>query len=248
MHPYQIVRSKMAKISVLTADPELACYVPKSVVFSAETLKEMLRVYNYVYVKPDYGRGGKRVISVASEDSEHYRVHYKAEIMTGKTFEETASYIDRVAAGDRFLIQQGIYLQCVNDLPFDLRVNVQKPYSKWEVTAMIAKLAAPGNAVTNYSSGGTLVDVTETLLAAGYDDVKIQKIIALFIELGEKTASALSKRYPNLRELGLDIALDLNDRPWILEVNTSPQLPRGLHRKFDNYRRIIRRNTYKTIT
>ncbi|MEW5785841.1 MAG: YheC/YheD family protein [Bacillota bacterium] len=242
MLPYQIVRSKMEKTKVLLTDRELALYIPETVFYSPENLEKMLTSYALVYVKPDRGRGGKRVISIVKNQAGFCRLHYKTEIMNYQTVKEAASYITSVSAGDSFIIQQGIHLLCINSVPFDLRVNVQKPYNNWEVTAMIAKVAAAGKAVTNYSQGATLAHVETALLRAGLDPEKAKMTIAVLTRLGHRTASVLNRKYWGLRELGLDIGIDRDARPWILEVNTHPQFIQG-HKLFDHYRKIIRQNT-----
>ena len=104
---------------------------------------------------------------------------------------------------------------------------------------MIAKMMAPGKAVTNYCQGSTLVEFDQAMLRAGLSRAKLNKVKELLIDLGERTASVLNAKYKGLRELGLDIGFDHSSEPWILEVNTKPKYPRGLSNKFDRYRRII---------
>ena len=243
MGSYQIVRSKMEKTSVLLTDAELARYVPKTKLFNAENFKAMLKEFHYVYVKPDCGRGGNRVILVVLQDGGGYQIYYETTVTKANKIAAVIKFVNKVAAGDKFIIQQGINMLRINRAPFDLRVNVQKPYKKWEVTAMIAKLMAPGKVVTNYCKGSTLVDFEEALQQAGLSNDKTNQIKELLTYLGERTASVLNEKYRGLRELGLDIALDSKAEPWILEVNTKPKYPKGINKKFDRYRRIIKGNS-----
>lgn len=240
MGSYQIVRSKMEKTRVLLTDTKLARYVPKTELFSEETLKAILKEHNQVYVKPDCGRGGKRVICITAKDG-GYQIYYETTATKVEEIAEATKYVDEVANGDQFIIQQGINLLRIDRAPFDLRVNVQKPYEKWEVTAMIAKMMAKGKVVTNYCQGSTLVEFEQALLKAGLSMAKTNQVKDFLTFLGERTANVLNEKYQGLRELGMDVALDSRIKPWILEVNTKPKYPRGLSSKFDRYRRIIRR-------
>ncbi|MNO08528.1 hypothetical protein D3C81_2312260 [compost metagenome] len=54
-------------------------------------------------------------------------------------------------------------------------------------------------------------------------------------------AAQLARRFPNLKEIGLDIAIDEQHQIWILEVNTLPALfPfKSLENK-DIYKKIYR--------
>jgi hypothetical protein len=239
MGAYQVVRSKMEKTRVLLTDEKLARYVPKTDYYNSANLEAFLKEFSQVYVKPDCGRGGKRVIFIELRDSGDYQIHYETTVKNVDTIAEAAKFVHKVAAKDQFIIQQGISLLRIGKVPFDLRVNVQKPYSKWEVTAMIAKMMAPGKVVTNYCQGSTLVEFDRALMQAGLSRTDIRRIKELLTYLGERISSVLNKKYRGLRELGLDIALDSSAEPWILEANTKPKYPRGLSNKFDRYRRII---------
>lgn len=239
MGAYQIVRSKMEKTSVLLTDAKLARYVPQTVQFNATNLETMLKNFSLVYVKPDCGRGGKRVISIALQDGGCYRIHYETSETKVDKIAAAVKYVNKVAAGDPFIVQQGINLLRIDRVPFDLRVNVQKPYNKWEVTAIIAKMMAAGKVVTNYCQGAALVEFSQAMRQAGLSRSQTMKVKQLLTFLGERTAKVLNEKYSGLRELGLDIGLDHSAEPWILEVNTKPKYPRGLSIKFDRYRRVI---------
>ncbi len=241
MGSYQIVRSKMDKTRVILTDAKLARYLPKTELFDDDNLQAILKEHNQVYVKPDCGRGGKRVIRIMVLDGGGYQIYYETTATQVEDIAAVSKFVDEVANGDQFIIQQGINLLRISRAPFDLRVNVQKPYEKWEVTAMIAKMMAPGKVVTNYCQGSTLVEFEQALLRAGLSKSKTNQVKDLLTVLGERIAYVLNEKYHGLRELGMDIALDSRAAPWILEVNTKPKYPRGLSSKFDRYRRIIHR-------
>lgn len=243
MGSYQIVRSKMEKTSVLLTDAELARYVPKTELYNAVNLKAMLDEFYFVYVKPDCGRGGNRVILIVSQEGGGYKIYYETKAIKVERIAAVVKFINKVAAGDQFIVQQGINMLRIGSAPFDLRVNVQKPYRKWKVTAMFAKVMRAGKVVTNYCQGSTLVELEQALQQADLSSDTINQLKELLTHLGGRTASVLNVKYHGLRELGLDIALDSKAKPWILEVNTKPQLPKGFDKTFDRYRRIIKSNS-----
>ena len=96
--------------------------------------------------------------------------------------------------------------------------------------------------VTNYAQGGTVLRTAEALEKAGLNSLQSQIILGRMKRQGEATAAVLSRKYPGLRELGLDVGLDQDLKPWIFEVNTMPQCPPG-DKVFQYYRRIIIANS-----
>ena len=216
----------------------LVPYLPETVFYSPENLERMLKDHTLVYVKPDKGRGGERVVAVQLNKDGRYRVHYKTHIQDNMTFDAVRAYLAGVMQVKKSIVQQGIKLLRVKSSPIDLRVHIQKPFNKWEVTGLLLQIAAPGKIVTNLHSGGTLVNFKEGLARAGLKRRKVVKLTDKLIYLGERAAAALNKKYSGLRELGVDFALDQEGRPWILEVNTRPQFPKG-DKRVDQYHRII---------
>lgn len=60
-------------------------------------------------------------------------------------------------------------------------------------------------------------------------------------KLGRVTAEEMFKTYKGIKEIGLDVALDKDLHPWILEVNTNPD-PYIFNRLKDKkmYRKVYR--------
>jgi D-alanine-D-alanine ligase-like ATP-grasp enzyme len=59
--------------------------------------------------------------------------------------------------------------------------------------------------------------------------------------LGVAVAAQLERKFPGIKEIGVDIAVDQQYKPWILEVNTKPDP--YIFQKLQNkavFRKIIR--------
>jgi len=219
----QRVRSKRAKTNVLLADPELKGYVPDTDGFDRQTVEKMLEKYGMIYVKPVNGTFGRGVIRVDKTDSSSvYRFQSGEKRYEFPTFDELYSKLLSVKKPKPYLSQQGIHLLKHRGRRFDLRVMVQKnPQASWETTGMIGRVAHPRKIVTNYHAGGTPKSV-ETLMSGHLTLKQRSSFEARLRKLGVSVAEALERKFPRLKEIGIDIAVDENHKPWILEVNTLP--------------------------
>ncbi|WP_259391689.1 YheC/YheD family protein [Paenibacillus sp. 1011MAR3C5] len=220
----QRVRSKWAKTKVLNRASDLRQYVPHTKRFNRETLRSMLDEYEMVYVKPDSGTFGKGVIRVekTSEPSQGYRYQIQKDGRFAATFDVLYEGLQRYTGKKGYLIQKGVHLLKHQKRRFDIRVMVQKNLqNKWETTAIIGRLSAPRNVVTNYHSGGTIMTF-EKLMSAHLSPAEISAYSSRLKKLGTAIGRQLSTAYPNLKELGADVAIDTKLHPWVLEVNTKP--------------------------
>jgi glutathione synthase/RimK-type ligase-like ATP-grasp enzyme len=218
------VHSKWAKTQALASDAAVRVYVPATRTLTAASLEEMLRTYRMVYVKPNIGSFGNGVIRVEWRPNADKPYQYQLGLQQ-RSF-DTAEELGRsllAATGHRkYLIQQGIQLLTYRKHRFDIRVMVQRtPHDTWETTGVIGRVADPRKIVTNVHNGGTLKPV-ETLVGSYLSSERLQQFIRELRSLGVKVGRALQRRYPGLKELGIDVAVDQNNRPWILEVNTAP--------------------------
>jgi len=236
----QRVRSKWAKTDVLLADPRLREYVPSTRKFQQSTVEQMLREYGMIYIKPVNGTFGNGVIRIEmrAEATSTFTFQSGETKYSFDTFDELYRKLLTVKKNKAYLVQQGIHLLKYSGRRFDLRVMVQKnPQSQWETTGMIGRLAHPRKIVTNYHAGGTPMPVN-LLLSKTLSKDQWKFYEAHLGKLGIDIAKALETRFPRLKEIGIDIAIDHNLKPWILEVNTLPDA--FLFRKLPN-RSVFRR-------
>ncbi|MBE0340657.1 YheC/YheD family protein [Paenibacillus sp. 28ISP30-2] len=233
----QRVSSKWTKTNIILPNPLLSAYIPETRLYAMEHLNEMLAVYGTVYIKPDKGTYGKGVMRAERlteplppteegiiGERTWYILRYEVETHTFENLEDLHRAVSHRIRKRPYLIQRGIPLLHHDGCPFDLRVLTQMNLRKqWETTLIIGRVAAPDKVVTNHHSGGTVRFFNE--LVASYLDVKeAVRLEQKLSKMGERVAWQLQKRYPRLREIGLDIGLDQQVYPWILEVNTRPAI------------------------
>lgn len=217
----RFIHSKWKKTQALTGDPKINPHVPETSKMNGQSLSSMLSRYGMVYVKPDKGSFGNGVMRVEkTEEGYRYQVGTKAKVF--REFDGLFTDLVRATRGRSYLVQKGIRLLKYKGRRFDIRVMVQKsPNGRWESTGYIGRVGDPRKIVTNYHAGGKLVEVKKLMKAhlAAEDWPKFRKKLE---KLGVRVAKRLEARYPGIKEIGVDIAVDEGAKPWILEVNTRP--------------------------
>jgi hypothetical protein len=198
--------------------------VPVTRPFSKQALKEMLDRFGMVYVKPVNGTFGQGVIRVEKRAGNERSYEFQSGVQKYRcpSFENLYRTLKRAKQRKKYLIQQGIELLKYAKRRFDIRIMVQQnPDAVWETTGLIGRLAHPRKIVTNYHSGGTPMPIGK-LLGVHLDRRRRKEYLARLTSLGTSVAAALQKKYPGLKEIGIDVAVDDRFVPWILEVNTKP--------------------------
>jgi glutathione synthase/RimK-type ligase-like ATP-grasp enzyme len=218
------VVSKWRKTSIMLRSSKLRPYVPDTRKMTHSSLKELLSRYRMVYIKPDLGTYGNGVMRVEMASNAAKPYHYQAglEKRTFAGFDDMYRSILKRTRKRLYLAQKGIHLTKYKNRRFDVRVMVQQsPRKVWEATGVIGRVAHPRKIVTNVHNGGTLKPI-ESLLAAYISGAAKRRYIQRLRKLGLATADQLHGTLRGLKEIGLDVALDKQLHPWVLEVNTSP--------------------------
>ncbi|MFF2889776.1 YheC/YheD family protein [Paenibacillus sp. NPDC057967] len=219
--PYR-VSDKWAKTNIMLRDEGLRGYIPSTRKFSRLTLHNLLQAHQMVYVKPTYGSLGKGVMRVERLGSGEYWYQLGGSHKTFHSFDGLYHSLKRDTLGKSYLVQRGVHLLKYEGRRFDLRVVVQRaPQGGWEMTGIVARIAHPEKIVTNGSQGGSIL-TAEQVLSAHMSPSQLDSLKKRLEDIGISTVKRLHRRYPRLNEIGLDIAIDNGFRPWILEVNTTP--------------------------
>lgn len=236
---YRIASNKWSKTKILRRKIALRQYIPSTKRYGGSALKSMLARYSLVYVKPVRGSHGNGVMRVTRSGA-RYSVQKGMAVSNGLSLAQLQTLLDKRIGRTPYMIQRGILLRRFRGSIFDLRVVAQLHRSrKWVVTAMAARVAKPGMAVTNGAQGASILTVEDVLQA--YTGIRsIEGTKGILRQLCLSSAYQLRHSYPFLNELGFDIALDAKLRPWILEVNVRPEaIPFTRLADKSMYRRIL---------
>lgn len=234
----RFVHSKWRKTQALLKQESVQPHIPETERMTKEHLEGMLSKYRMVYIKPDKGSYGNGVMRVEKRENGYV---YQSGIVarTFSTYQPLYEALLRATRGRTYLVQKGIHLLKYQGRRFDIRVMVQQtPAKRWEATGMIGRVAAPKKIVTNYHNGGQLKEVP--LLMSGYiSGEQKRQFMSKLSSIGVTVAKQLESAFPGIKEIGLDIAVDKQLKPWILEVNTCP----------DPYifRRLRDKNVYRKV-
>lgn len=214
--------SKWRKHVALWGEPELQPFLPQTAVLNPENLQVFLEEQNVVFAKPSCGGGGKGVVKLERME-ERVRIYAGAD----RYEESMLKAYRRVAAmaGKRsYIVQQGIPLITIEECPVDFRTLLLKPGKSWRYMGIMGKVAVREQVVTNHCRGGSSITFSNALAASR--ELKGEDIRRLENELESlslQIAEALQRKFPLIRELGLDIGLDGKLHPWLIEANTRPQ-------------------------
>jgi glutathione synthase/RimK-type ligase-like ATP-grasp enzyme len=218
------VTSKMIKTKVLLTNPIISHYIPTTLWLTEENLIQMVNHYPFVFIKPDIGGGGGGALQIKQKDSDVYECcNLKDQQIVEKV--NLMEWIEQNKLKDKnYIIQNGISLAKINERIFDLRVFTQWVPKKWEIAGICARVAPVGKIVTNHCQGGRPLTFHEAVSPLYNGDLsQIEKCKEEILKLSHEVAKTLHRRFLGLRELGIDIGIDVDKKIWIFEVNTKPR-------------------------
>jgi glutathione synthase/RimK-type ligase-like ATP-grasp enzyme len=205
----------------------------------ARTLR-MLKSYSSIFIKPNHCSGGKGIIRVKKMMGNRYEVRYgnKQSYVNAESLNKMIQSYQE--SPHQYLVQRGLRLARYKGSIFDIRIYMQKPASKWLISGMVVRIAAPNHFVTNYSQGGQAKPLHKVLLNTfNNNKTKVNETVNRIRNVCYMITRTLDKHHPGLHQLGIDIAIDNDSRLWIIEANSKPG-----HQLF---RKLSDKSMYRTI-
>lgn len=215
-------------------------YLPETILYNKNHAAEFLLTHKLLYFKPCFGNKGQGVYRVELQESGQIHVgeHHLQSKFIVHDMAEFQEEMDAYLGSTPYIIQQGVNIRTLTGRIFDIRVLVQKNRAgAWSITSAISRVAFNGCFNTSIFEKMT---VTREVLQSLYPPYKAQAILHSIYEISLRAAEAIEDDSNlHLGELSVDLALDLDDRPWIIEVNGKPQ--KNLYRYFQSRRAAYRR-------
>ncbi|WP_165921068.1 YheC/YheD family protein [Paenibacillus albiflavus] len=238
------IPSKWAKTKVLNKHSHIQKYIPTTSLFSKDELRKYLNRYRVVFIKPDTGSKGKGILQ--AEIDSKYHLKWNTQHKSFRTYNGLFSKLKERMTNRKYVIQKGIHLLTSDGRPFDFRVMIQRNKDGvWEESGIIGRLASKNKIVTNGAQGATLHPI-HTLLEPYLSESEIDGYVSLLYDLGKQTAKKLRKKFPDVWEIGMDVGIDNELRPWIIEVNTRPEYePLSKLEDKTIYRKLVKNWKYK---
>jgi glutathione synthase/RimK-type ligase-like ATP-grasp enzyme len=219
------IPSKWRKHKILTSNDYFTDYLPETEVFEKEAFFRLLNKHPFVMLKPLSGTGGKGIIKVTQREGirKGFIIQERKNKYTVPSKESLMRFLGNHLSKHQYIIQQGIELISYRERPIDFRILLIRPQQKWEYIGIMGKCAARNKVVTNFCKGGTPLTFNKALsLSHSFSPEEIEEIEKRMQKLGYAISREFEKHNRHVREIGIDVALDVNKNIWILEVNTRP--------------------------
>ncbi|MBN6189369.1 YheC/YheD family protein [Aneurinibacillus sp. BA2021] len=221
--PGELKAGKWEQWNFFAEEEGIRPYLPSTALFSIQTLRSYLSMYELVFVKPDKGRGGRGVVKIWRRKEGGYAfIREKGRSTYCRTIDELYRKLmqGRNAQG-RYIIQEGIRLPLWRGRPFDIRLSMMRDNGCWKAVGALARVAGPDSAITNIARGrGRVVNVRQALKSSlGLHERGLAAVEADMEGIGHRVCQKFDEIDPYW-QVGLDIAVDTNRKLWLIEANT----------------------------
>lgn len=139
---------------------------------------------------------------------------------------------------EKYLYQTYIPLLKVNNRPLDVRVVMQKKNKeKWICSGIECRVAGKNEVLTNIARGGEAMTLEEVVEKAG-NQLSLESVEKKIKKLCQRFCRIMDERGEHYAEFGMDIGLDQEGYPWLIEANIFPSFKGFKAMDYDTYLKI----------
>ncbi|MFP7299302.1 YheC/YheD family protein [Neobacillus niacini] len=138
----------------------------------------------------------------------------------------------------QYLYQTYIPLLKINNRPLDVRVVMQKyDLNSWKCSGIECRVAGENEVLTNIARGGEAMTLEEVVVGSGINR-SYDRIYESIINLCQRFCNLIDRKDEHYAEFGLDIGLDQEGYPWIIEANIFPSFKGFKEMDYEMYLKI----------
>jgi len=186
---------------------------------------KMLQHYDSVYLKSHLGRKGDFVLRVDKQSNEYYRYSYykhsRNELVINTVYGLPAlqDEVYKFFRGKDFIIQQAIDLLTIDSRLVDMRAELQRNrYGKLEIAGISVRVGKPNSPITTHDAAYPFDSFFENEMH--YPKERVEKIREKAEQFLFRVYDCIEKKYGEYVEIGIDFAIDANDKLWLIEANS----------------------------
>lgn len=198
---------------------------------SVDGLLEFMNEHRRVYLKMaggSLGRGTARV-DLAPSGRFRWRATRPGGHMVTKHLKEARALeeqLKRLKRRGPYLMQEAVPVLRSRGRPFDVRALVQKDAEgRWRITGTAARVAGRGQITTHRPRGGSRAKLVPLIRSIFRTPDAARQVIRQLNAVILRAAEAFDKETGfGHGEVSMDVAIDRNGRPWVLEINSKPMV------------------------
>jgi len=193
---------------------------------SATQLESALQKHRRIFLKPRYGGHGDGIFviekSASGFDARFYLNHMRWSATTA-SLGTLAQNLGKFAGTTPYILQAAVDTHIHGDKVFDVRVMLVNVGNTWACFPLI-RLGAQASDVSNVGQGGTSEEPVE-ILERFYSRPAAVSILDNIKHVSIQIARHFDEQYPpGIPELALDVVIDQEDSPRLLEINIQPAM------------------------
>jgi hypothetical protein len=222
---------------------EIKSHLPSTfILIDFKDLQEFILENKKVILKPVNLSRGRGIFIVESEENGFFLTDYSQSVKSGyksSNYQDICKLLRELGVHEQsYLYQTYIPLLKVFNRSFDVRVVMQKYNDmKWICSGIECRVAKENEELTNISRGGDAMTL-EDVIRNSNNRLSYSEVEKNILKLCQNFCSLINKQNHHFAEFGLDIALDENGYPWILEANIFPSFKGFKHLDYDTYLKI----------
>ncbi len=219
--------NKTKAFQLLAADDLASSYLPCTrTVHSVAAIQDLLLEFGQVFLKPEGGSHGLNIIRLTDQGSAvlaEFRLGNENVRRSLASPDELESFLRPAFSASTYVCQQAIRRPEVDGGVVDFRVGLARnDRGEWEVCYYRLKHAPPGAICTNWGYGTAWYDLEDMMdrVFPGRESVVREALDRCGLAVARAVSGAEGG---DCCQLAVDVVLDPDRHPWVLEVNERPE-------------------------